>query len=79
MGQGDNHGADRGHTHPAQPATFLLQVLCAEVQQQEEDFIRMECHPDIMSTLFWGRCPAGHIICSHLARGELTLTYRDSL
>ena len=70
MGEGDNHGADRGHPHPAQPATILLQVLRAEVGQQEEGLICIEWDTDIMPALLWGRGSPGHILCAHLARGE---------
>ena len=70
MGEGDNHGADRGHPHPAQPATILLQVLCAEVGQQEESLISTKWDTDIMPALLWGWRSPGHILCAHLARGE---------
>ena len=72
MGQSDNHGADWGHPHPAQPATFLLQVSLSTVREAA-DSVCVECYPDIMSALFWRRRSSGHIFCPHLARGDFKL------
>ena len=73
-GQSNNDGADRIHPHPPQPTATVFQVVhTGIVVEQSEGYVGVERHTHVISALFRRRRSVGHLLRSHLARGNACL------
>ena len=73
-GQSNNDGADRIHPHPPQPTATVFQVVhTGIVVEQSESYVGVERHTHVISALFRRRRSVGHLLRSHLARGNACL------